>query len=263
MSYRASAVFLVWGCATLLAVPASAGGKPNGQEPSEIDRLASLVAALEQEVQGLQAEVVELQGTASTLQDRQENIDGTITVIQDLLLTSKKKLVFVTSGSWTGNLGGLDGADAKCQTAAIAAGIPGTFYAWLSTAPGPEVGHPSSGPLQRFTRHPTPYVRPDGVKVADHFGDLVDGTLDNPINVTETLTALFAGNLTWSSTSADGTPTGGAPFSSTCDNWTTDEIFSTATFSGSVGATDFFWSAPGLSVFEPCSNSYRLVCVEQ
>jgi len=40
--------------------------------------------------------------------------------------------VFVTSSSWNGNLGGLSGAGAKCQQAADAAGLGGTWVAWLS-----------------------------------------------------------------------------------------------------------------------------------
>src|SRR5262249_33563181 len=39
---------------------------------------------------------------------------------------------FVTSATFNGNLGGLAGADAKCDAAAQSAGLPGTFVAWLS-----------------------------------------------------------------------------------------------------------------------------------
>ena len=38
----------------------------------------------------------------------------------------------MTSSSWNGNLGGLSGADAKCQQAANATGLGGTWVAWLS-----------------------------------------------------------------------------------------------------------------------------------
>lgn len=43
------------------------------------------------------------------------------------------KYVFVTSVHYTGDLGGVAGADAKCQTAATAAGLAGTYKAWIST----------------------------------------------------------------------------------------------------------------------------------
>ncbi len=42
--------------------------------------------------------------------------------------------IFVTNESFTGNLGGLEGADAKCQEAAGNAGYRGTWVALLSTS---------------------------------------------------------------------------------------------------------------------------------
>jgi len=41
-------------------------------------------------------------------------------------------VAFVTSTTYTANLGGIAGADAKCQARANAAGLPGTFKAWIS-----------------------------------------------------------------------------------------------------------------------------------
>ena len=47
--------------------------------------------------------------------------------------TRAMNLAFVTSQSWAGGaLGGLAGADAKCNAAAVAAGLGGTYVAWLS-----------------------------------------------------------------------------------------------------------------------------------
>src|SRR5580692_9705113 len=42
--------------------------------------------------------------------------------------------VFVTSATFTGDLGGQKGADAKCARVAKAVGLSGTFKAWLSTS---------------------------------------------------------------------------------------------------------------------------------
>lgn len=44
------------------------------------------------------------------------------------------KTVFVTSQTYTGNLGGLAGADAQCNLLAKAAGLEGSYLAWLSDA---------------------------------------------------------------------------------------------------------------------------------
>src|SRR5438045_3087614 len=48
----------------------------------------------------------------------------------------KPKLVFVTSTAYVGNLGGLQGADMKCQARAAAGRLRGTFLAWLSGTTG-------------------------------------------------------------------------------------------------------------------------------
>lgn len=88
------------------------------------------------------------------------------------------KLVFVTSAEFTGNLGGLSGADAICQEAADAAGLDGVFQAWLSDS----VDTPST---RWKTLSLGPYFLLDGGVVAASFGDLVDGTINAEINVTE------------------------------------------------------------------------------
>ena len=65
-------------------------------------------------------------------------------------------------------------------------------------------------------------VKPNGVKVADNWADLTDGSLDAAINVTETAAAPPAGNPTcgsnsvWSNTRADGTLYNSI---NSCANW--------------------------------------------
>lgn len=49
--------------------------------------------------------------------------------------------VFLTSTVATGNLGGLSGADQICATRAAAAGLPGTWRAWISAAVGGSAVH--------------------------------------------------------------------------------------------------------------------------
>jgi len=87
------------------------------------------------------------------------------------------RLVFVTSDQYTGDLGGLAGADAKCQALAERAGLPGTYMAWLSD----DVDSPST----RFTQGTGYYMRVDGGVIAANWADLVDGQLWVPISVTE------------------------------------------------------------------------------
>lgn len=73
------------------------------------------------------------------------------------------RIVFVTSQVYNGNLGGLTGADAKCQAQAAAAKLPGTYKAWLSDSNG--------SPSTRMTKVAAPYVRTDGVMIAGSWSD--------------------------------------------------------------------------------------------
>ena len=83
-----------------------------------------------------------------------------------------EKTVFVTNRAYDGNLGGLMGADDKCQAEADdPASIvpPGTYLAWLSDG--------FNSPDTRFIKSVGPYILPDGTKVAEDFADLTDGSI--------------------------------------------------------------------------------------
>lgn len=135
------------------------------------------------------------------------------------------RVVFVTSVPTDANLGGLAGADARCNELAgkstHPAVQPRSFVAWLSGATSPANG--------RHVRGGTRYVRPDGVVIANNWNDLTDGTLIAPINVDEK-GATVMGQDVWTGTTKDG-------FSSknTCVDWTTTSDKTTA---GQIGRTD-------------------------
>ena len=128
------------------------------------------------------------------------------------------RYVFVTSTLQTGNMGGLAGADAICQNLAQAANLPGTYMAWLSTS------QPNSTPATRFTQSALPYQTVTGIKVADNWADLIDGSLDAAINVTELGAAPPAGTATcvanvsvWTNTTANGSIFNA---NNSCGDWT-------------------------------------------
>lgn len=86
--------------------------------------------------------------------------------------------VFATSQVFTGDLGGLAGADAKCQEAAASLDPPGLFRAWISTD--------AESPATRFVRSEVPYVDLDLMPIATDWDDLTDGMIEGGIYKTET-----------------------------------------------------------------------------
>jgi hypothetical protein len=98
------------------------------------------------------------------------------------LLPHESKTVFVTSQTYTGNLGGPTGADQKCQQLANAAGLSGTYKAWISGV-GPQG---LIGPDTSFTHSTVPYLRVDGVVIANNWTSLnTSPYLLNPIFIDE------------------------------------------------------------------------------
>ncbi len=105
------------------------------------------------------------------------------------------RLVFLSSLTYTGAIGGIAGADARCQALAVGAGLrgmrPSRFLAWYSGG--------TVTPASRFSRSTVPYVLVNGTVVANGWSDLTDGTLAHAINLTEGGMAgprLAAGNCT-------------------------------------------------------------------
>ena len=162
------------------------------------------------------------------------------------------KTVFVTSETYTGNLGGLAGADAKCQERANDAGLPGTYKAWLSAS--------TNSVSERFDRSfdDFPFVRTDGVRIANNWGDLTDGTLLVAIDRNEFGNSGGVDRVwTNSDASGDSAATENDP-TLACYDWTST---SGSSFIGDVTATSSRQWA--LFTSGPCNNQYRLYCFQQ
>ena len=165
-----------------------------------------------------------------------------------LLLKKKNNIVFLTSTTHDGNLGGLSGADSICQDLATIAGLPGTYLAWLSDS--------TNSPSTRFIRATVPYVLTDGTQIADDWSDLTDGNIDAPINVDEKMQSYSDLGRTWTNTKGDGTI---KTSSHNCENWTATPALS------SSQAGDFF--SQGLNWTDAsqadCKTDLRLYCFQQ
>jgi len=91
--------------------------------------------------------------------------------------------VFVTSESYSADLGGVTGADGNCQRLADAAGLKGKFKAWLALG--------KTTAKDRILKHDAgPYRRLDGVIVAQTWTDLDKQELVQPLAVDESGHAL-------------------------------------------------------------------------
>jgi hypothetical protein len=107
---------------------------------------------------------------------------------------------FISDAPWIPSSGRAD-ADARCQADAMAAGVPGSFKALLSTTTSPAIS--------RFNTT-TPWVRVDGVLVGS---DLT--RINAPVNVTASGTYIDD-ILNWSgATSISATPA----LADNCSNW--------------------------------------------
>ena len=162
-----------------------------------------------------------------------------------------EKIVFVTSETYKSALGGLAGADAICQERADDAGLPGTYKAWLSSS--------TTSVRDRFNRDydHTAFVRTDGVRVANDWADLTDGTLLAAITRDE-FNNTGGANYVWSNTNRGGNGRGAYD----CNGWTSDSSTGTVySMIGTVSATNTLWTAT--SGFYGCSSRRRLFCFQQ
>jgi hypothetical protein len=129
------------------------------------------------------------------------------------------KNVFVTSALYTGNLGGLAGADSKCQDRARLAGLPGTYKAWLSDSTG--------SPATRFSKAGGAFVLAKrNVVVANSWAEFASPTHRHALDSDENgapvplgigpCSLSTGGHVFWSDTS----PSGSVNFALSCNNWT-------------------------------------------
>jgi len=163
-----------------------------------------------------------------------------------------ERTVFVTRASFDGNLGGLTGADDKCQAAADGPTsiVPsGTYLAWLSDG--------TVSPDTRFTKSSHPYMLPDGTKIAEDFTDLTDGSILHALDIDSTGKPLGQ-TYYWTGTNPDGTTVGD---NLTCVRWAADPVVNFFGMGGTTGLGLTLWSTH--SGRTRCSRRHRLVCFQQ
>lgn len=138
---------------------------------------------------------------------------------------------------------GLAGGDHVCRNLASAAGLPqpNHYYAWMSS---------STTDAKDRRGYDGPWVRVDGVKVADSKADIIDGVIDAQISVDEYGTYVTVG-LAWT-----GTMSSGLADTNHCLSWTADA----APYMGESGnPADAFWGWTSAAT-ETCSTQRRIYC---
>ncbi|MCB1581059.1 MAG: hypothetical protein H6859_10865 [Rhodospirillales bacterium] len=156
-------------------------------------------------------------------------------------------LVFITSAAYTGaEVGGIGGADHKCQTLAEAAGRPGWYLPWLADESD------LSAPGSRFTQSTLQYQLLNGTKVADNWTDLTDGSLDNYIDRDENGNLVSSKNV-WSNLWSNGNRIN----TTGCSYWSSTGPTGN---NGQNSRVDSQWSYAGS---QSCTASNHLYCFQQ
>jgi hypothetical protein len=163
--------------------------------------------------------------------------------------------VFVTSGSWLGDLEGgapvsVGRGDALCQAAATAAGLKGIFRAWLSDSDGGAAARlPSTAGV--------PYRRVDDVVVVKTFSDFTrtgSAVLDQPIDHDENGDRPPVDDVVWT-----GTAAGGAAAPATCQDWSNPSGLATGIY-GRMNHTDETWTVAAAPI--GCVVLGHLYCMQ-
>lgn len=156
-------------------------------------------------------------------------------------------LVFVTSSTYNGNLGGLSGADAKCQAQADAGGLGGSWRAILS-----------DGSISAKDRLLIggPIYDMHGLLVAKNAEDLWDGALSQSIHVPEN----------WGSTVSvrfSGTQANGSSSGQHCNNWTSSSALTSVSIARNgpyVGAQNQEWIEWSTT---NCTADAAIMCISE
>jgi hypothetical protein len=159
---------------------------------------------------------------------------------------------FVTATMTTGGIT-IAGADALCNSQAVAAGLGGSWIAALST------GTTGNGPVSRVPWNWTTLKNMNNATVATSWDDLADGTIAAPINRTASNGAPAA-SFAWTGADANST-TGkdGGGNTRDCIAWSSSGGGNSAYY-GAINSTTQHWSAGAVS--SACTTSYPIYCFQ-
>lgn len=164
--------------------------------------------------------------------------------------------VFVTKERFSGNLGGLDGADAKCAAAALAANLGGgTWKAWVSTT--------DKNAGDRIIDR-SPWYLIDKTTVAFQTFAALQSPPLHRIDQNETGSTSITGsgplnNRVWTGTNNGGVLTPGK----NCSEWADDTMGKgvAGAYVETSGSSN--WTRYAIQPDEACGNKWPIYCFEQ
>ena len=157
------------------------------------------------------------------------------------------QLMFVTDEKVRGDIAGIEEANNLCQQAAVTAGLPGSYKAWLSNS--------ATSPASTHSMHDRPYLRLDGAVVAANWAELVSTGPLVPLNTTPNRSDISApaDASVWTNTNDDGSILSTLEH---CNNWTAADSSSAGTGLSSAIGTE--WTN---TTSHACNTEHRLYCV--
>lgn len=166
------------------------------------------------------------------------------------------KVAFITSVTYDGNLGGVAGANQKCQLLAGAAGLPGRYKAWISDTNG-------NSPSTTFRQSTVPYelALPTPTVLANDWSDLISNGIAAPLDRDENGTQHWQ-EVVWTDTNGQGQLTQTFPDDS-CLSWTTNNGNPNGGAAGNL--TNDEVTGPNWSVYGNnwCNGQAHLACFQQ
>ena len=183
-------------------------------------------------------------------------LEARVAELQDIVdAIAPPNLVFVSSLTYTGNLGGTDGADTICEQLANDAGLTGRQWtAWVSSV--------NSSALDRLFGGFTPYRMLDGRLVATGLEELITSGPRVSININEYGESVVNGSeqvLVWTGTEANGAWSG-----LDCEGWIDDAPAEGN--DGDVGSVKLLVPLFGEWTFQGtagCQTTRHLYCFER
>jgi hypothetical protein len=161
------------------------------------------------------------------------------------------RIAFVSKGSLN-NTSGIAGADSICGTEGAAASLPGTFQALLSTSATPAAMRSGFN----FSIGSEPYVRPDGIEIAEAPTMATGATLDSGIWQNADGTYKASAGAAWTGSS---TPSASTTTAHTCDDWTSNSSSLLGFFADDSATVAWF----GDGAQNPCDFSHQVYCLEE